>query len=121
MTTVNASRRHNEAQRQRPASNTTPVGLYLLLIAGCRVLVAIESGTEPANPPFSERPQPPHGPDGEPPVARLTGRQGSGILTSMADADALMVVPESQAVVEEGQLMQAIVLDDPRHVQDVPW
>ena len=61
------------------------------------------------------------GPDGEPPVARLTGRQGSGILTSMADADALMVVPESQAVVEEGQLMQAIVLDDPRHVQDVPW
>ncbi len=54
-------------------------------------------------------------------VARLTGPQGSGILTSMARADALMVVPEDMSEVAPGQQLDAIVLDDPRHVIDVPW
>jgi molybdopterin molybdotransferase len=57
----------------------------------------------------------------EHPIARLTGAQGSGILTSMAKADALLVVPEDMPVVKEGEVLHAIVLDDPRHVEDVPW
>lgn len=55
------------------------------------------------------------------PSARLTGPQGSGILTSMARADALMIVPEDQQVVEQGDVLQAIRLDEPRHVEDVPF
>ncbi len=35
-------------------------------------------------------------------VAKLTGEQGSGILSSMAQADALMIVPEHQLEVPEG-------------------
>jgi molybdopterin molybdotransferase len=54
-------------------------------------------------------------------VGSLTGPQGSGILTSMANADALMVVPEDVSVVTLGQELNAIVLDDPRHVSEVPW
>ena len=53
--------------------------------------------------------------------ARLTGPQGSGILTSMAKADALLIVPEEKQIVEEGELLRAIVLDDPIHVADPPY
>ncbi len=60
-------------------------------------------------------------PGDEQPMATLTGPQGSGILTSMAHADALMIVPEDVPVVEEGRVLKAIVLDDPRHVAEVPW
>ena len=35
-------------------------------------------------------------------TARLTGPQGSGILTSMSRANALLVVPEEQPVVDAG-------------------
>jgi molybdopterin molybdotransferase len=49
--------------------------------------------------------------EGEPlPVARLTGPQGSGILTSLADADALIIVPEGVAVIEQGTVIRAISL-----------
>jgi molybdopterin molybdotransferase len=42
--------------------------------------------------------------DGDPfPLARTTGAQGSGILTSMTRADALFVVPEGRRGVEPGQ------------------
>jgi molybdopterin molybdotransferase len=51
-------------------------------------------------------------PDGE---ARLTGPQGSGILTSMVLANALLVVPEGQHETPKGAELDAIVLDDPRH------
>jgi molybdopterin molybdotransferase len=54
------------------------------------------------------------GPDG--PEARLTGPQGSGILTSMIRANALLVVPEGQFETPVGATLQAIVLDDPVHV-----
>jgi molybdopterin molybdotransferase len=47
------------------------------------------------------------------PSARLTGPQGSGILTSMARANALLIVPEDVAAVPEGSVLQAILLDDP--------
>jgi molybdopterin molybdotransferase len=43
-------------------------------------------------------------------VARLTGPQGSGLLSSMARADALLVVPEDRAVVEPGEELTAIPL-----------
>lgn len=45
--------------------------------------------------------------------ARLTGEQGSGILTSVARADALLVVPLDRAVVEEGEELLAIPLQSP--------
>jgi len=57
-----------------------------------------------------------HGPDGA--RARLTGPQGSGILTSMALANALLVIPEGQFETPAGSVVQAISLDDPVHQAD---
>lgn len=51
----------------------------------------------------------------EGPEARLTGPQGSGILTSMVLANALLVIPEGQFDTPAGALVQAIRLDDPVH------
>jgi molybdopterin molybdotransferase len=45
-------------------------------------------------------------------IARLTGPQGSGILTSMARANALLVVPEDRPVVEAGETLHALPLGD---------
>jgi molybdopterin molybdotransferase len=47
--------------------------------------------------------------------ARLTGPQGSGILTSMALANALLVIPEGQFETPAGSTVQAIRLDEPTH------
>jgi molybdopterin molybdotransferase len=55
------------------------------------------------------------------PVARLTGPQGSGILTSMARANALLVVPEDRLEVPAGERLQAIRLDETRHVSEPPY
>ncbi|MEO8090697.1 MAG: gephyrin-like molybdotransferase Glp [Gemmatimonadales bacterium] len=46
---------------------------------------------------------------------RLTGPQGSGILTSMVLANALLVVPEGQHETPAGGTVQAVVLNDPIH------
>jgi len=54
-------------------------------------------------------------------AARLTGPQGSGILTSMAHANALLIVPAELAAVREGTELQALILDDPRHVAEPPY
>ncbi len=43
--------------------------------------------------------------------ARLTGPQGSGILTSMALASGLVIVPEDKAGVEPGDTVQVMMLD----------
>jgi len=43
--------------------------------------------------------------------AALTGPQGSGILTSMAVANALAVVPEDMPGVRPGEEVDAILLD----------
>jgi molybdopterin molybdotransferase len=48
------------------------------------------------------------GPDG--PVARLTGDQGSGILSSMVRADGLAVIPESVERLDAGSIVQVITL-----------
>jgi molybdopterin molybdotransferase len=45
-------------------------------------------------------------------TARLTGPQGSGILTSMSRANALLVVPEDQPSVNAGATLHAIPLGD---------
>ena len=44
--------------------------------------------------------------------ARLTGRQGSAILTSMSLANALLVVPEDRVVVDAGEVLHALLLSD---------
>ncbi len=54
-------------------------------------------------------------PGAEGPTARLTGPQGSGVLTSMLLADALLIVPEGQFETPAGATLQALVLDDPTH------
>ncbi|MDH5696181.1 MAG: molybdopterin molybdotransferase MoeA [Dehalococcoidia bacterium] len=43
--------------------------------------------------------------------ARLTGPQGSGILTSMALANGLAIVPEDKPGVKEGDLVKVMMLD----------
>jgi molybdopterin molybdotransferase len=54
-------------------------------------------------------------------VARLTGPQGSGILTSMAKANALLVVPAERDHVAAGEQLPAILLDEPGHVEEPPF
>jgi molybdopterin molybdotransferase len=53
------------------------------------------------------------------PEARLTGPQGSGILTSMILANALLIVPEGQFETPVGASVPALILNDPIH-QQVP-
>ncbi|MFC1892508.1 gephyrin-like molybdotransferase Glp [Chloroflexota bacterium] len=43
--------------------------------------------------------------------ARLTGAQGSGILTSMSRGNGLVIVPEDQEEVKEGDTVRVIMLD----------
>ncbi|MEP7343766.1 MAG: gephyrin-like molybdotransferase Glp [Gemmatimonadaceae bacterium] len=51
-------------------------------------------------------------------TASLTGPQGSGILTSMAKANALLIVPEDRPRVEAGDTLHAIPLSDDAHLTD---
>ncbi|HEV2290929.1 MAG TPA: hypothetical protein VGR60_03750, partial [Gemmatimonadales bacterium] len=53
--------------------------------------------------------------DGEGREARLTGPQGSGILTSMAAANALLIVPEGQHETPAGARLPALLLDEAEH------
>jgi molybdopterin molybdotransferase len=57
-----------------------------------------------------------HGAEG--PEARLTGPQGSGILTSMVLANALLIIPEGQLETPIGSMVQALILDDPVHQEN---
>jgi molybdopterin molybdotransferase len=43
--------------------------------------------------------------------ARLTGPQGSGILTSMVMANGLAVVPEDRLMINRGEIVQVLMLD----------
>jgi len=43
--------------------------------------------------------------------ARLTGPQGSGILTSMSRANGLVIIPEDKKEVNKGEVVQVIMLD----------
>ncbi|MBI2955549.1 MAG: molybdopterin molybdotransferase MoeA [Chloroflexi bacterium] len=51
--------------------------------------------------------------------AHLTGPQGSGILTSMALANGLMIVPEDVERVEDGEMVTVQMLDWPEEVEYV--
>jgi molybdopterin molybdotransferase len=51
------------------------------------------------------------GPDGAM-TARLTGPQGSGVLTSMARANALLIVPEDRPRVETGESLHALLIGE---------
>jgi molybdopterin molybdotransferase len=53
--------------------------------------------------------------------ARLTGPQGSGILTSMTRANALLIVPADMPTVVAGTTLAALLLDDPQHVSQPPY
>jgi molybdopterin molybdotransferase len=53
--------------------------------------------------------------------ARLTGPQGSGILTSMVLANALLIVPEDRRTVAAGEELHAIMLEEPVHVGEAPY
>jgi molybdopterin molybdotransferase len=57
-------------------------------------------------------------PAGDAWIARLTGAQGSGILTSVARADALLVVPLDREVIEEGESAVALPLASPDDSQE---
>lgn len=60
-------------------------------------------------------------PDGGALLARLTGPQGSGLLSSMARANALLLIPADRARVEAGELVDALLLrDDVQHVATPP-
>jgi molybdopterin molybdotransferase len=48
---------------------------------------------------------------GERYFAHTTGPQGSGILTSMIRANALVIVPETEIMIQPGDVVQAIMLD----------
>jgi molybdopterin molybdotransferase len=48
---------------------------------------------------------------GGPALARIAGEQGAGVLSSLAAADALMIVPEEMERVQPGTRLQAILLD----------
>jgi molybdopterin molybdotransferase len=45
-------------------------------------------------------------------TARLTGPQGSGVLTSMARANALLIVPEDRPRVETGESLHALLIGE---------
>jgi molybdopterin molybdotransferase len=49
--------------------------------------------------------------EGGPALAKVAGEQGAGVLSSLAAADALMIVPEEIERVEPGTCLQAILLD----------
>jgi molybdopterin molybdotransferase len=50
--------------------------------------------------------------------ARLTGPQGSGILTSMSLANALLVIPEERPVVAAGETVHAFLISDDAGLTD---
>ncbi len=45
------------------------------------------------------------------PIARIAGEQGAGVLSSLAAADALLIVPEDLERAEAGTRLRAIPLD----------
>lgn len=51
--------------------------------------------------------------------ARLTGPQGSAILTSMARANALLVVPEDRPAAATGETMHALLLGEEAQLTDI--
>lgn len=59
----------------------------------------------------------PRGPDDQR-DAVLTGPQGSGILTSMTRANALIIIPPDRPSVAAGERLDALLLDDTEHLAE---
>jgi molybdopterin molybdotransferase len=91
-----------------PFRRTVPVVVQEAITLGPKLRHYLRAIVQPGEP-------------GGPLTARLTGPQGSGILTSMARANALLIVPEDVPAVPVGAVLQALVLDDPRHVAEPPY
>jgi len=53
--------------------------------------------------------------------AHLTGPQGSGLLSSVAAADALLMIPEDRREAEPGEMFPALILSDERYGPDIPY
>jgi molybdopterin molybdotransferase len=53
--------------------------------------------------------------------ARLTGAQGSGILTSMLRADGLLIVPEGRGDLPAGAAFEAVLRNEPSYQELPPW
>lgn len=53
--------------------------------------------------------------------ARLTGPQGSGILSSMVQANALLIIPEGQRDTPAGSRVRALLRSEPWHVETPPF
>jgi molybdopterin molybdotransferase len=49
--------------------------------------------------------------EGERYLARITGPQGSGILTSMSQANGLVIVPEDAEGINDGDTVKVLMLD----------
>lgn len=58
--------------------------------------------------------------DGQELVARLTGPQGSGLVSSMARANALLVIDASQSRLASGERVDALLFGDALHVSESP-
>jgi molybdopterin molybdotransferase len=56
--------------------------------------------------------------DGEPPIAHFAGSQSSGVLTAMARANALLIVPPDKLEVAEGSLHRAMPLSESFELAD---
>jgi molybdopterin molybdotransferase len=54
-------------------------------------------------------------------VARLTGPQGSGLMTSMMQANALLIVPHDVSHLEAGTAARAMLLQPGYPQPAVPW
>lgn len=54
-------------------------------------------------------------------VAHPTGPQGSGLLSSVAAADALLMIPEDCNEAEAGEMFPALVLSDDRYGAEIPY
>lgn len=87
-------------RRSTPVRLAEPIATHAALRHFLRVTLSTEEGTL---------------------TARLTGPQGSGILSSMAKADALLIVPEDRREVAAGETLDAILLDETVHVPDCPY
>lgn len=100
--------------RPRPFRRAVPVKLAEPIRLGPRLQHFLRAVVAPAETADGAR-------EGGPLQARLTGPQGSGILTSMVKANALLIIPEGQLETPAGAEASAIVLDDPAHVEEPPF
>ena len=103
-----------------PFRRTVTVRLAEPVRLGPKLQHFLRAVVEECHPARRRRPERSEG-DGPNLSARLTGAQGSGILTSMVRANALLIIPEGQHETAEGALASALVLDDPHHVAEPPW